>query len=297
MEVITNYFISPHAQLSPFVDQYILCTSENEMVRFGGPWAASNETSLIFHLADKPTSHANQHSNSNIEKKDNALVGLLTRHNGLVRFYGRYHTFVIQFNAVGLYGIFGMPASMFTDNIYCVGEVFGPPMRQLYEQLLNAPDIHSMAKAADLYLLSMLRSRKKKTSEQGISVANDFQGCFQPPKVAGYAANANMSIRNFERRFSEQVGISPKLYWKLARFNRAVNSKIMQPGKSWTTIAHECSYYDQMHLIRDFKQFTSDTPKAFFQSYLNSGETTSSGEGNSTMSTPVEKFVHVRRQQ
>ena len=71
-------------------------------------------------------------------------------------------------------------------------------------------------------------------------------------------------MRNFERRFSEQVGTSPKLFCRLVRFTAAVQFKIAHSKKSWTEVAYECGYFDQMHLIKDFKQFTNENPSTFF---------------------------------
>jgi hypothetical protein len=74
-----------------------------------------------------------------------------------------------------------------------------------------------------------------------------------------------MSVRNFQRKFKEQVGISPKLYTKNFRFNESLKLKIMHPEQSWASVAYECGYFDQMHLIKDFKAFTGFTPFDFFK--------------------------------
>jgi AraC-like DNA-binding protein len=73
-----------------------------------------------------------------------------------------------------------------------------------------------------------------------------------------------MSVRNFERRFGEQVGTSPKLFCRLLRFNKAFKSKINVPEKNWSDIAYECGYYDSLHLIKEFKQFANASPTALF---------------------------------
>ena len=73
-----------------------------------------------------------------------------------------------------------------------------------------------------------------------------------------------MSMRNFERKFREQVGTCPKLFCRTLRFNRALKLKLRAPGKCWTNIALECDYYDQMHMIRDFKKFGGMSPTKLF---------------------------------
>ena len=108
-----------------------------------------------------------------------------------------------------------------------------------------------------------------------------------------------MSVRTFERRFIEQVGISPKLYSKLLRFNDASLMKSMHPEKSWTSIAYECNYYDQMHLIKDFKQFSGYTPTEFFienkVSYSPDTNPASLDSDKPNYNLLQEKFVFIKR--
>ena len=104
------------------------------------------------------------------------------------------------------------------------------------------------------------------------AIAKELYNTTSLLSVAQYAYKANMSIRNFERRFTEQAGVSPKLYAKLVRFNEAIKIKSMQPEKNWTSIAYDCGYFDQMHLIKDFKQFSNESPSSFFN--RNAGLTT-----------------------
>ena len=264
--LLKNYFIPPHSSLTSFVDDYILCTSENNTINFNGSWAASNETSLSFYMADKLQTHINEHKDSILANKANCLVGLLTRHNGQVNFTGRYHTFTIQFKANGFNNIFRMPMYEFTDKIFMANDVFGKQANQLHEQLLNAANIQQMACFADNFLLSFLNKQKKTAiMYDGITaIAKELYNTTSLLSVPQYAYKANMSIRNFERRFTEQAGVSPKFYTKLMRFNEAVKIKSMQPEKNWTTIAYDCGYFDQMHLIKDFKQFSNESPSSFF---------------------------------
>lgn len=56
------------------------------------------------------------------------------------------------------------------------------------------------------------------------------------------------------------MGYSPKVFSRLVRFSKAYRLKESQPRLSWTAIAHTCGYYDQMHLIKDFKEFAGALP-------------------------------------
>jgi hypothetical protein len=54
--------------------------------------------------------------------------------------------------------------------------------------------------------------------------------------------------------------VRPKLFARIARFEAALEHKACFATKSWTEIAHEFGYYDQMHMVHDFGEFTGGTP-------------------------------------
>jgi AraC-like DNA-binding protein len=76
-----------------------------------------------------------------------------------------------------------------------------------------------------------------------------------------------VSTRQLERQFNERIGMPPKLYFRLNRFSKAWNIREKNTDISWSTIAHQCEYADQMHMIRDFKDFVGVTP-GFLESEL-----------------------------
>jgi len=82
-------------------------------------------------------------------------------------------------------------------------------------------------------------------------------------EIAAFAAMAGISCRQFERRFLSLVGLPPKLFCRIQRFQK-IFAALEQPGTNWVNAAIECGYYDQAHLIRDFKEFTGRTPSVFF---------------------------------
>jgi transcriptional regulator GlxA family with amidase domain len=84
-----------------------------------------------------------------------------------------------------------------------------------------------------------------------------FNGNVPIEKVASLAC---LSLRQFERVSRERLGVSPKFFARLSRFSNAYRLRERQPQMSWTSIAHESGYFDQMHFIRDFKTFSGITP-------------------------------------
>ena len=65
--------------------------------------------------------------------------------------------------------------------------------------------------------------------------------------------------------FKSVIGVSPKVFAKIFRFNYALQCMRIYPNKDLPAIAIECGYYDHTHLAKDFKSLTGDTPSDFRQ--------------------------------
>jgi AraC-like DNA-binding protein len=77
--------------------------------------------------------------------------------------------------------------------------------------------------------------------------------------LAALARELGLSIRQLERRFLAAVGLSPKLFCRIQRFNNVFHV-LGQPSCNWVETAVACGYYDQAHLIRDCKDLSGNTP-------------------------------------
>ena len=80
-----------------------------------------------------------------------------------------------------------------------------------------------------------------------------------------YIKESCLSHRQFDRKFYDRIGIAPKEYLRVVRFDRAFRMKNRFPKKEWLSVAVACGYYDYQHLTRDYKEFTGLTPQQFFE--------------------------------
>lgn len=78
-------------------------------------------------------------------------------------------------------------------------------------------------------------------------------------KIDSLADAAGVSGRQLERRFLQEVGIGPKLFCRILRFQQVFRA-VAADSTSWADVAVSCGYYDQAHLIRDFQEFSHQTP-------------------------------------
>ena len=76
------------------------------------------------------------------------------------------------------------------------------------------------------------------------------------------AVDLGVSERHLRRVFRETVGVSPKAFAKLTRFHRALRAARESAHASWASIAAAAGYYDQAHLIAEFRAIAGVTPRA-----------------------------------
>ena len=138
--------------------------------------------------------------------------------------------------------------------------VLGNTVEDLKEQIANATNFEEMAYFTDKYL--MCQARTFKTFQRPIDLVINQKGLYLY-SLDRLASDSCLSNRQFERKFLERTGINPKLYQRILKFNEAMKIKKDSPKQTWADITYSVGYYDPMHLLRDFKQFTTITPSLF----------------------------------
>lgn len=186
------------------------------------------------------------------------VVGMQTHYKGQLRLRGAVDSFVIMLQPTGLHRLFSLPMLELTDRNYEASSVLGGFVSQLEERLGSCRTLEERVRIADEFLL---RQSLRVLEVGGISaIANQMLLSGGKVRIAELAGEAGLSIRQLERSFIRQVGMPPKLYARIARFEAALDSKARSSANSWTDVAHEFGYYDQMHMIHDFQDFTGQTP-------------------------------------
>jgi transcriptional regulator GlxA family with amidase domain len=90
-----------------------------------------------------------------------------------------------------------------------------------------------------------------------------FSGRSIAPAVAAVTERIGMSARCFIEAFRNEVGMTPKAYCRVRRFQQIIRQAWGQREVDWAAVAGSCGYYDQAHFIHDFKQFCGLTPSVY----------------------------------
>lgn len=253
----------------PALQSYVRCYTLREFNTGGAdfikPLPANHEFTMAFTLSGSLSAVDTSYRDI-VAGSRKHIIGLQTAFSGSVIFTGKVRLFTIQFRPNGFFKLFGIPLNLMTDNFYEASDVIDKGMRIYNERLNEAGDLIMMKILTDEFLLKHLIKSKANDPYNSITAASAF--LFENSarvNIKRLAYEANMSLRTFELKFTRQVGIPPKLFARITRFNYALLIKIRNISTSWTEISHKCGYYDQMHFIKEFKQFAGDTPLNFYK--------------------------------
>lgn len=231
--MITTSEIAPSPVLSPFVRCYAhreIDTNGLDLIR---PWHASHEISLTFHFDSVPKLLSNPNTGQ-ISRTGSFgdVPGIGTQYNGEICFNGCLSIFEIIFKPNGFHKIFSFPSGEINNYIMYADDIFDSKVKIFFEQLCVANCLTEMSALADAFLLYYLNKQKSVDDKDAITaISNLILKTSGIVNVDRLAYDANMSIRTFERRFINQVGVSPKLFCCITRFNHALTLKQKNPNR------------------------------------------------------------------
>jgi AraC-like DNA-binding protein len=174
---------------------------------------------------------------------------------------GSYTVIQVVLKPHALKAVFGINALILKDTSAELNEFSS---KDVHEQLINARGAQEQADLLIQFLANKLEQATTRDDlvEESLRFIQNHVGTIT---VKTLLEQFHLSERQFERRFSQTVGISPYSYIRIRRFNEAIRLIKTRKCQTLTEIAHLLNYHDQSHFIRDIKAFTGITPKSLSQ--------------------------------
>ncbi len=186
------------------------------------------------------------------------LIGMQTHRRLHLHVRGAIDSFFILFQPCGPNRLFGLPMHEFTDRDFEAQSVLGPVIVQLHQRLGECGSFEERVSLIDQFLLR--RALASGALDDVTAASNLILRKGGVERIPVLASSAGLSMRQFERRFKQQVGLGPKLFARIARFEAVMDQMARSASQSWTSVAHRFGYFDQMHMVHEFAQFTGQTP-------------------------------------
>lgn len=167
--------------------------------------------------------------------------------------------FVISFRKGMARPFFPAPMDATADSVVDADLLWKNSFELLRERLLATPLLAARFRLIEEFLRGMLAAGPEPNPCVGYAVDAILR---DPGRTTIGELNRRIgySPKHFISLFREQVGLTPKAYLRIIRFQRAVAAAENSREADWARISNDCGFYDQAHLIADFKRFSGFTP-------------------------------------
>jgi AraC-like DNA-binding protein len=171
-------------------------------------------------------------------------------------------TLLVRFRTAGAYPFFGRPLSQLTDQYVMLTELWPRERRAQLEAAGGADAVvqatlatlQSALERDDAYDPQSARAVRRAVRLIGVAPAL--------PRIPQLAAALGTSERQLRRGFDHVIGLSPKQYLRVVRFRRALRAARSAAHPDWAAIAELTGYFDQAHMIGEFRELSGVTPSA-----------------------------------
>jgi AraC-like DNA-binding protein len=211
---------------------------------------------LIFHLAEPYRVRIDGGEGASMP--ETGLVGPQSYRRAHVSLTGSVHVFTVLFQPAGLNRLNGIDMASLLNQDPAASDVLGRSAAVLGDAVRMAPDFAARVAAVEHWVEAQQEGRG-----EDCAIGLAFRRMIAErggARIADLVAASGLSARQFQRRFTAQVGMSPKLFARTIRFDRALAARRDAPNRAWTDIVHDLGYFDQAHFIRECHAFAGLPP-------------------------------------
>jgi AraC-like DNA-binding protein len=184
--------------------------------------------------------------------------GAQTGYSGSLGLRAGVESFAIFFWPAGWSQLFNVPIKETTNNFDDALLFHGRSIRELWNRMGEEDSFQRRVDLVEEFLMKQLPNAVRYNRvHAAASYLFTKHGAVSIPRLS---LQNSLSLRHFERLFQADVGMPPKVFARIARFQSAMDAKLASPARTWLDIAHSFGYYDQMHMVHDFQRLGRNTP-------------------------------------
>jgi AraC-like DNA-binding protein len=163
----------------------------------------------------------------------------------------------VVFHPGGTVPFFPDNSSKFTNHETSLDDLWGRASQNLRNELREAPSPEQKFALLEFALLTRLSFSKHQRRDPILDYAlTHLHASPGTTTITELTRTTGLSPRRLSERFNQQVGVSPKLYCRIQRFQQALQLMHRGADVRWAELALACGYYDQSHFANDFRAFS-----------------------------------------
>ena len=171
----------------------------------------------------------------------------------------------VHFKPGGAVAVLGCPADQLRDRVVELDAIWGTAAAELREQLLLARGPAAKFNVLERALRARLASHRRDAMQQRrVFWARDrFIAGAGTLRISDVAGQLGVSHKHFIDEFRRHVGLAPKLFCRIRRFQDVLTCVTRDAPVNWADVACTCGYFDQAHFVHDFRAFSGLTPTRY----------------------------------
>jgi AraC-like DNA-binding protein len=169
----------------------------------------------------------------------------------------------VRFRPWGLRALLGTAMGEFTDRRLNVADIAPAQAESLVDEIASADTLARRAAALQRFVANFIEANERFQDDLPATWTKRLMVTGGDMRLTNLARECDLSLRQLERRFQAQVGMTPRLFSNIVRF-RAVFDKLNGHDRpDWASLANDAGYFDQSHMNRDFRRFLGLSPSAY----------------------------------
>lgn len=253
-------FIKPTEILSKYIKNYLIVEIDNsiDFISKERVFPCGNAT-LVFHYGS-PSKFQKKNSSEYIEPNI-VICGQQTNYYDL-SLSGKTGMILIVFKPHGVKSFFNFPITELLNENLSLQDLANNDAIELNDKLFNSSTNEQRINHLENFLIQrLIQNEDFDRVDHAVKMIKNSKGQIKTHEIAQEVC---LGIKQFERIFSKHVGLNPKKFTSIIRFQNVIQMKRKYKTSNMYQLAFDNGYYDQSHFIHDFKSLTDLTPQVFF---------------------------------
>lgn len=253
--------VPPSKELSPYIKHYLFLESEGHSIKKLRLFSDGN-TGMVFCFKDSLISGVQDIDSLNC-LPGSFIYGQISEFKDMY-LMNEASLLIVVFQPDGINKLLGISANAIRDKIVKTEDIFGLAGLLLHEKLVEEPSAEDK-----LYLLNtfFLQFFPKNSLANQLLIRASLNFIIKNKgtiTIGQLVKHTGYTERHIERAFSESIGISPKKFGNIVKLHSFLKMLKDKPAQNnITAFCYDAGYFDQSHLIREFKKYTGITPTQY----------------------------------